>query len=43
MLKIKVDFKSLFQRGVVSLKDDFGIFLITGYQGSLERLGMLST
>lgn len=34
MVKIKIDFKSFFQRGVKSLNDDFGIFLITGYQGS---------
>lgn len=34
MLKIKIDFRSLFQRGIKSVADDFGIFLITGYQGS---------
>ena len=34
MLKIKIDFLSLFQRGIKSVADDFGIFLITGYQGS---------
>lgn len=34
MLKIKIDLKSLFQRGIKTLNDDFGIFLITGYQGS---------
>lgn len=39
MLKIKIDFLSFFQKGVKTLDDDFGIFLITGYQGSLEKLG----
>lgn len=34
MLKIKIDFPSLIQKGVKPLHDDFGIFLITGYQGS---------
>lgn len=34
MLKIKIDFKSFFQRGIKCVDDNFGIFLITGYQGS---------
>lgn len=34
MLKIKIDFPSFFQRGIKTLNDNFGIFLITGYQGS---------
>lgn len=34
MLKIKIDIPSLFQKGVKNLNDNFGIFLITGYQGS---------
>ena len=34
MVKIKIDYKTFFQPGVKSLNDDFGIFLITGYQGS---------
>lgn len=34
MLKYKIDFKTFFQKGVKNLNDDFGIFLITGYQGS---------
>ena len=34
MIKIKIDYKTFFQPGVKSLNDDFGIFLITGYQGS---------
>lgn len=34
MLKIKIDFKSLFQKGIKSIKDDFFIRLINGYQGS---------
>lgn len=34
MLKVKVDFKSFFRRGVPSINDDFYIRLITGYQGS---------
>lgn len=34
MLKIKVDFKSFFQKGVPNIDDDFFIRLITGYQGS---------
>ena len=34
MLKIKIDFKTLFQRAPKKLDDNFGIYLITGYQGS---------
>ena len=34
MIKIKIDWKSLVSRGTPPLHDDFGIFLITGYQGS---------
>ena len=34
MIKIKIDFKSMFQRGIKTINDDFGIYLITGYQGS---------
>lgn len=34
MLKIKIDFKSFFQKGIKSVQDNFGIYLITGYQGS---------
>lgn len=34
MVKVKIDFKSFFQKGVKPINDDFGIFLITGYQGS---------
>lgn len=34
MIKIRIDFKSIVSRGTKSLNDDFGIFLITGYQGS---------
>jgi hypothetical protein len=34
MLKIKIDFKSFFQKGTKNISDNFGIFLITGYQGS---------
>lgn len=34
MLKIRIDFKSFFRRGVPSYDDDFFIRLITGYQGS---------
>lgn len=30
----KIDFKSIFQKGITPIKEDFGIFLITGYQGS---------
>lgn len=31
---LKIDFTSLFQRGIKPLKENFGIFLICGYQGS---------
>lgn len=34
MIKIKIDFRSLLQRGIKTINDDFGIYLITGYQGS---------
>lgn len=34
ILKIKIDFPSFFQPGIKTLNDNFGIFLITGYQGS---------
>lgn len=34
MLKIKIDFPSFLQKGIKTINDDFGIFLITGYQGS---------
>ena len=34
ILKIKIDFKSFFQRGIKTINDDFAIRLITGYQGS---------
>lgn len=34
MLKIEVDVKSFFHKGIVNSKDDFLISLITGYQGS---------
>ena len=34
ILSIKIDFQSLFKKGIKSAKDDFGIYLITGYQGS---------
>lgn len=34
MLKIKIDFMSFIQKGIKTINDDFGIFLITGYQGS---------
>lgn len=30
----KIDFKSIFQKGITPIKEDFGIFLICGYQGS---------
>lgn len=30
----KVDWSSFFKKGVPIIKDDFGIYLITGYQGS---------
>ena len=31
---LKIDYRSLFQKGIKPLKEDFGIFLICGYQGS---------
>ena len=34
MLKIKIDYKTFIQRGTQKINDNFGIFLITGYQGS---------
>lgn len=34
MLKIKIDYKSFFRKGVPTINDDFFIRLITGYQGS---------
>lgn len=34
MLKIKVDFKSFFKKGIKNIKDDFEIALINGFQGS---------
>ena len=34
MLKIKIDFLSLFKKGTKKLQDDFGIHLICGYMGS---------
>lgn len=34
MLKVKIDYKTFFQKGIKNINDDFGIFLITGYQGS---------
>lgn len=30
----KIDFKSIFKKGIKPIKEDFGIFLICGYQGS---------
>lgn len=33
-MKVKIDFKTFIQKGIKSINDDFGIFLITGYQGS---------
>ena len=33
MIKIKIDWKSLVSRGTPNIDDNFGIFLITGYQG----------
>ena len=32
--KIKIFYKSFFKRGIKKVKDDFAIFLVTGYQGS---------
>lgn len=34
MLKIKIDFKSLFKKGIKNVKDDFLVALINGKQGS---------
>lgn len=34
MLKIKIDFKSFFKKGIIPIQDNFAIRLITGYQGS---------
>ena len=34
MIKVKIDWKSLVSRGTKNLNDNFGIYLITGYQGS---------
>lgn len=34
MLKIKIDYKSFLQKGIKSIKDDFFIRLINGYQGT---------
>ena len=34
MLNYKIDWNSLFKKGVPTLDDNFGIYLITGYQGS---------
>lgn len=34
MLKIKIDFKSFFKKGIKTISDDFAIRLICGYQGS---------
>lgn len=34
MLKVKIDYKTFFQKGLKNIADNFGIFLITGYQGS---------
>lgn len=34
MLKIKIDYKSFLQQSPLKIHDHFGIFLITGYQGS---------
>lgn len=34
MIKIKVDWKSIVSRGTKNINDNFGIYLITGYQGS---------
>lgn len=34
MLKIKIDYKTFLQQSPRKIHDDFGIFLITGYQGS---------
>lgn len=34
MLKVKVDYKSFFRRGLKNRKEDFEVALITGYMGS---------
>ena len=34
MLNYKIDWNSLVKKGVPTLNDNFGIYLITGYQGS---------
>lgn len=34
MLKIKIDFKSIFKKGIKNVKDDFLVALINGSQGS---------
>lgn len=34
MLNYKVDWNSLFKKGIPTIDDNFGIYLITGYQGS---------
>ena len=34
MLKIKIDFKSMFKKGIKNVKDDFIVALINGAQGS---------
>lgn len=34
MLKIKIDYKSLFQKSSPKIKDDFAIYLVNGYQGT---------
>lgn len=34
MLKIKIDFISFFQKSSPTIKDDFAIYLVNGYQGS---------
>lgn len=31
---LKIDYKTLLQKGIKPIKEDFGIFLICGYQGS---------
>lgn len=34
MLKVKIDFKSMFKKGIKNIKDDFIVALINGSQGS---------
>lgn len=34
LFNLKIDLKSFFQRGVGKINDVFGVYLITGYQGS---------